>query len=412
MARSTRSTQLETRSARLKLPVAKKPVFIRIGPKIGLGYRRNQTAGTWVARVADGRGGNWTKAIGPADDFEEADGNHVLDFWQAQNKARALARGDLAGDARPMSVADALNAYEADLRARGGDTNNAARVRRYLPLGLADEAVALLTVGDLRLWRDALLQSMTPASANRTGTALRAALNMAAAHDERIESRRAWETGLANIPDATQSRNVILDEEMVRRLIVEAAAQCPEFGLLVEMAAVTGARVSQLRRLEVQDLQADRADARLLMPCSRKGRGVKDITRRPVPIPLGLARKLSGLAADKAPSSPLLRRNDCQPWSPSEHQRPFRRTAKAAGLDPAEVTIYALRHSNIVRQILAGVPIRVVAVNHDTSVTMIERTYSRYIGDHADHLARAALLDTTAPAGGNILPMRASAPSE
>src|SRR5438067_13057157 len=101
MARSTRSTPLETRSARLKLPVAKKPVFVRIGPKVGLGYRRNQTAGTWVARVADGRGGNWTKAIGPADDFEEADGNHVLDFWQAQNKTRVLARGDVGSDARP-----------------------------------------------------------------------------------------------------------------------------------------------------------------------------------------------------------------------------------------------------------------------------------------------------------------------
>ena len=37
MARSTRSLQLETRSNRLKLPVARKPVFVRIGPKIGLG---------------------------------------------------------------------------------------------------------------------------------------------------------------------------------------------------------------------------------------------------------------------------------------------------------------------------------------------------------------------------------------
>src|SRR3954451_14292772 len=102
MARSTRSTQLETRSARLKLPVARKPVFVRIGPKIGLGYRRNQTAGTWVARVADGRGGNWTKAIGLADDFEDADRNQVLDFWQAQEKARALGRNDSGTDsARP-----------------------------------------------------------------------------------------------------------------------------------------------------------------------------------------------------------------------------------------------------------------------------------------------------------------------
>lgn len=62
------------------------------------------------------------------------------------------------------------------------------------------------------------------------------------------------------------------------------------------------------------------------------------------------------------------------------------------------MTIYASRHSNIVRQIVAGVPIRVVAVNHDTSIAMLERTYSRYIGDHADALARGALLDTSEPA--------------
>jgi hypothetical protein len=53
-----------------------------------------------------------------------------------------------------------------------------------------------------------------------------------------------------------------------------------------------------------------------------------------------------------------------------------------------------LRHSSIVRQLLAGVPVRVVAANHDTSVTMLERTYSRHVGDHFDALARAALLDT------------------
>jgi hypothetical protein len=52
-----------------------------------------------------------------------------------------------------------------------------------------------------------------------------------------------------------------------------------------------------------------------------------------------------------------------------------------------------VRHSNIVRQLLANVPIRIVAVTHDTSVQMIEKTYSRHIGDHTDALARPALLD-------------------
>ena len=37
------------------------------------------------------------------------------------------------------------------------------------------------------------------------------------------------------------------------------------------------------------------------------------------------------------------------------------------------MTAYALRHSSIIRALLAGVPVRVVAVNHDTSVTMLER---------------------------------------
>ena len=58
--------------------------------------------------------------------------------------------------------------------------------------------------------------------------------------------------------------------------------------------------------------------------------------------------------------------------------------------------MYALRHTSIVRQIKANVPIRIIAALHDTSVVMIERNYSEYIADHADDLARPALLETSA----------------
>jgi hypothetical protein len=121
MARSARSSTLETRSARLRLPIAKKPVFVKIAPGVGLGYRRNKTAGTWVARVSDGKGGNWTKAIGNADDFDDADGSNVLDFWQAQEKTRTLGRTERTGIAsvKPVTVGQALDAYEADLKTRG-----------------------------------------------------------------------------------------------------------------------------------------------------------------------------------------------------------------------------------------------------------------------------------------------------
>jgi hypothetical protein len=121
---------------------------------------------------------------------------------------------------------------------------------------------------------------------------------------------------------------------------------------------------------------------------------------------VGLAARLQALADDRPAAAPLLLKPSGDAWRKSDHARPFQRVAKAAHQDPAKVTIYALRHSNIVRQLLAGVPIRVVAVNHDTSVAMIERTYSRHIGDHSDLLARNALLDTALPAGTNIVPIR------
>ena len=49
MARRPRASQLETRTARLKLPVRQKPyAFTTIAPGIALGYRRNAGGGVWV----------------------------------------------------------------------------------------------------------------------------------------------------------------------------------------------------------------------------------------------------------------------------------------------------------------------------------------------------------------------------
>jgi hypothetical protein len=69
------------------------------------------------------------------------------------------------------------------------------------------------------------------------------------------------------------------------------------------------------------------------------------------------------------------------------------------------LTSCALRHTSIVRAILANVPLRVIAAIHDTSVAMIERNYSAFITDHSDAIARAALLDVVEPEPENGVPM-------
>ena len=71
------------------------------------------------------------------------------------------------------------------------------------------------------------------------------------------------------------------------------------------------------------------------------------------------------------------------------------------------MTFYALRHSSIVRSLLNGVPVRLTATSHDTSVAMIEASYSRYISGVgvADDMIRSAQLDAAQPAADNVVPL-------
>jgi integrase len=300
-----------------------------------------------------------------------------------------------------LSVAQALDRYEADLTIRKGDTGNASRARKHLPESLRSTAVADLTVADLQTWRNSLVGNLAPATINRVMTPLKAALNLAADADEgrSIRSRASWEIGLSALADAEEARNVVINDAVIAALISAAYAENTAFGLFVEVAAVTGSRASQIAALAVDDLQAT-GEPRLMMPTSKKGRGVKVVRRQPIPIPVALAEKLRLASHGRTGAAPLLPKPGGGAFATSnDHVRPWNRIRKAANLKPEaiapyaleDITLYALRHSSIVRQILRGVPLRVVAALHDTSVAMIERNYSRYIAGQADAIARAAL---------------------
>jgi integrase len=402
MAPSIRSYQLETRTQRAKLIPRRKPYSIRIAPGIRLGYRRNEGAGTWSVLCADGAGGSWLKRIAVADDHEDSDGKTIMDFWQATEVARKLARAtDGINDSeRPASVKEAIAAYQRDLAARDGNEANATLLLPKLSPALALRPVSLLTTKDVLGFRDGLVATgIKKATVTRYMNSFFAALHLAARLDKRITNASAWT--LSPLPNDTEARNVILADEQVRDVVAAAYEMQYAFGLLIEVLAVTGTRISQGARLIVADLLRDR----LMMPASRKGRGKKRTEKRPIPIPVSLATKLRSAACNRRADAMLLLNSDGEPWARDSQTRPFRLVAKAAGLDPAEVTVYALRHTSIVRQLLANIPTRVVAAHHDTSTRMIELHYSRYITDHTDALTRRALLDLAEPPAGNVVAM-------
>jgi len=412
MARKIRNSALESRSARLRLPIRRRPYS---GPSLARGivlmYRRNNTNGMWVLKASDGHGAYWTKGFALADDFEDADGKNVLTFYQAQDAAKKLARGEngSAGTA-PITVDGALKAYRHDLEARGANPYNADHPRVHLTSVLLSKPVALLTATELKKWRDGLLGTIAPATINRLGRCLCAALSLSALHDARIKNRDAWEIGLVDLPDAKEARNVILSDDKVREFVAAAYVVEHQFGLLSDALAGTGARPSQAVRLRVEDLHDHPVRPKLMMPKSAKGggrnRSQKKVERYSVPITVQLAAMLKAAAKGRADDAPLLLRSDGRPWDKNPGQNYHREIAKVVtdiGLDPAVATMYALRHSSIVRMLLRNVPIRLVASLHNTSVAMIEKHYSKYITEYSDEISRHALLEPEPPTGENVV---------
>ena len=108
MARKVGFSALESRSARLRLKIRRRPYS---GPSLARGialmYRRNKTNGTWVLKVSDGHGAYWTKGFTLAGDFEDADATNVLTFYQAQDERRSWLAAVMAAPTahRPQSTA-------------------------------------------------------------------------------------------------------------------------------------------------------------------------------------------------------------------------------------------------------------------------------------------------------------------
>jgi integrase len=329
-----------------------------------------------------------------------------------------LARGDDGGrDSAPITIDGALKAYRCDLEARGANPYNAEWPRLHLTSVLLNKPVALLTAAESKKWRDGLLGTMAPSTINRLCRCLGAAMELARQHDERIQNRNAWETGLAGLPDAQEARNVVISDDKVRELIAAAYRLDYQFGLLTDTLAITGARPSQAVRLRIQDLQDHPLRPKLMVPKSAKGggrnRNVKKTERYSVPITSQLAASLKAAAKGRAEDAPLLLQSHGEPWDKNPGQNYHRQVDKvvtAVGLDPAEVTMYALRHSSIVRMLVRNVPIRLVASLHNTSVTMIEKHYSRHITEHSDDISRAGLLHSEPPMGENVVALTKATP--
>ncbi len=424
MPRNVADIRLQDRTVRLRLSVQdKKPYWRLISEGFHLGYYKGPRKASWVVRFRrnDKANAYLTATLGEPDDVLDANGDTILSWKQAFAKAiewmEFQTKGEPAALDPNITIAIAVRAYIERRDARkAAQAGRAVRSDAYYKLDrhvlsdkrLASLALRDLTEADLRSWQKKLAKQKYT-STQRLLNDFKAALNAAwAEHRKALPSDlpTTIKFGLAldapAIPESESRENQILADAEIRKVVAAAQELDEDFGRMVAVLAATGARFAQIRRMTVADALLEQG--RLMIPQSYKGKKKSNQHIR-VAIGADIVEHLRPVVEDRSLSAPLLERwhlrqvsavkwerHERGAWkTASELTRHWQAAVKAAGL-PAETIPYAMRHSSIVRGLRIGLPIRLVAALHDTSVVMIERHYSRWIVDGLDDLAAQAVV--------------------
>lgn len=432
MARTLRNVRLGSPTARAELKPSGKPYFVELEPGAHIGYRKPvKGAGKWVLRTYEGNGVYRVETIGTADDLtnvRDADGVTLLSWKQVQDVARETMEhrvkhaATAAARAYTVSVAMAeyLDWYAA---ARKSAVDAKHRVDAHILPALGDRPVSELTADELRGWLHGLakiparvrskagkaqrfkaadlegdeeVKRKRRASANRTLTILKAALNRAW-REKKVENDDAWRrVEPFRAADAARVRYLSVDE--ARRLI---NASDQEFRPLVEAALATGCRYGELCRMTVADFNVDTGTVAVRISKSGKPRHVVlteegvDIFRRLTRGRLGhelmfISNARIAWASQQAremaerTGKPVEVDEDGS-WRASQQARPIAEASKRASISPP-VNFHCLRHTWASHAVMNGVPLLVVAKN-------LGHADTRMVEKHYGHLAPSYIAD-------------------
>lgn len=392
-----------------------------------LGYYKGKRGASWIARCRSPLDGSYvSRTLGNCDDQADADGRAILCWKDALEKALAwfqqvqtpgyLEAADLTVEKAAAEYSAMRDARDSVRAGRPVRSDGRSRMNRYVVVDEELSGIRLhdLTEAHLRAWLGRQKQ-LKLTTRQRLANDLKAALNHCYVQHRRVlpgdfpmtvkvglkPEENYWENGESRARD-----NQILDDEQVRTIIKLSIKRDKDgdFALLVILLAATGARFCQLRRMRVCDVQLDHS--RILVPSSFKGKG-KSPALTKVPVGNDVLERLRSAIEGRSPSDALLQKwryrqvgpagpnawiKDYRgPWrTASEMTRDWQAVMAEAGL--VGVIPYALRHSSIVRGIRTNLPIRLVAALHDTSVTMIERHYSRWITEGLEEMVARAVI--------------------
>ena len=426
MGRRVRSSNIETRSARLRLkPRPDRGMYkAQLVPgRLHLGYRpserRGDAAGQWYGGVYLGGGRYRWQALGAADDHHDADGEIVLSYAQAHDAALALLEERAPKSA--ATVADAADAYLKWFRhERKGIASAEATVEAHIRPALGDRPVADLTRAELKAWLARVARAPARlrtgktarkqayrgepetddakrarrATANRILGVLKALLNHAVEHE--LAAPGPWRE-LKPFKNVDEAAIRFLSEDETTRLV---NACPPDLRRLVRGALNTGCRFGELAGMTVADVDAK--GARVYVAPAKSGRA------RHVPLSAEGARFFAGIATGRAQADPVFAKENGGAWGKNDYQRAWRAACRTAKIDlPGKAAkFHDLRHAYASQLINRGVDLAVVSKLLGHADTRITLKHYAHLADATLRKAVARLPDFGQEPEGNVRAIR------
>ena len=413
--------RIDTKRVRDSLKARREPYWYKLSRGRHLGLRKldNLSPGTWIAKYRDEAGKRFHEALGEVSEafgfdqakvaaekwFAECDGGvaehaaggKAIDVARAcidyVKAIRKEGRKDTAHDAhmrfRRTVYGNTADGELAEVPSPASAEANPLDIGRPEgkkakkdpePRSIAAVPVAKVRSKRVKDWHLGLVSGgLSKASANRTLTALKAALNLAV-RNRAVNAAVAQEWGeVQPLKGASRRRELFLDVGQRRSLLANAKGAGRD---LMEAAAFTGCRAGEL-------VSARRSafDARTKSLTVSGKTGPRTIPLAPPAVDLFIRA-----ARDKLPTAYLLTRDDGKPWAHSDWDELVKEAANDAGLPP-ETCLYTLRHSFITQALLDGMSTLEVAKIVGTSLGMIEKHYGHLVQTTArERLARVQLL--------------------
>jgi integrase len=331
------------------------------------------------------------RRIGTPDDHVRADGEVVLTYAQAVERATSLQVEQRQPAPRHYSdgltVNDVVDAYlTARTHTPGGRSNRVMAAgtskvtrgawRLYGSSGIGTKLVTAINAKALRDWHAGIVR-MPPTNRGK-------ALPFDPSNPEQIRARRSTANRVLTILKAAlrHARNAgtlpdalpdywarvpafalgddptprMLEADEIKRLLKAAA---PDLRALLTAALMTGGRYSEIRALRATDYHAEQGVIRILQP--KTGKTLWQ------PLTAEGAQFFAAACVGKAPSDLLFLRADGRPWEQSDVARPMRDAAKTAALEGVSFSVTRATYGKLLLLATRDLELVAKALGHSDS---------------------------------------------